>query len=149
MGLMVTRSQTDWQMPHISSLEQLFARDFCTLLGQSPDAPLFTAIMTGTCALPIIMKMATIMKEKKNEWTSVNELPVEIPLLPQHRFHSIFACPVSREQGSDNNPPMMLACGHTICNESLKRISKNGQSRFKCPYCPCDATAAVALRIHL
>ncbi|KAJ3357321.1 hypothetical protein GGF32_001115 [Allomyces javanicus] len=131
------------------NLERQFARDFCSLLGLSPDAPLYTAITVGTTALPIIMKMSTIMKEKRNEWTASNELPVEVPLAPRHQFHSVFACPVSREQGTDLNPPMMLPCGHTICNESLKRISKNGSIRFKCPYCPQDTTMAQALRVYL
>ncbi len=30
-------------------------------------------------------------------------------------FYSIFACPVSKEQSSEENPPMMLPCGHVLC----------------------------------
>ncbi|KAI9172914.1 hypothetical protein H9P43_007045 [Blastocladiella emersonii ATCC 22665] len=132
-----------------SDAERQFARDFCALLGLSPDSPLFTAAMVGTTALPTIAKMASIMKDTKNEWTSVHELPVEVPLLPRHQFHSIFTCPVSREQGTEDNPPKMLPCGHTICNESLRKLSRNFTARFKCPYCPCDAMAAQCLRVYL
>ncbi|KAL7753348.1 hypothetical protein RI367_001123 [Sorochytrium milnesiophthora] len=132
-----------------SDVEHQFTREYCSLLGLSPESPLYISTMVGTTALPLIMKMSTIMKEKKNEWTQQNELPVEVPLLPSYRYHSIFACPVSREQGTEENPPMMMPCGHTICNESLKRLSKNSNSRFKCPYCPSESTASQALLIHL
>jgi hypothetical protein len=69
------------------------------------------------------------MKEKRTEWTTQDELPVEIPLPSQFHFHSIFVCPVSKEQSTEQNPPMMLGCGHVIARESLEKISKGG--RFK------------------
>lgn len=37
---------------------------------------LLHSVMVGTTALPTIIKMATIMKEKKNEWSQQDELPV-------------------------------------------------------------------------
>jgi hypothetical protein len=52
---------------------------------------------------------------------------VEIPLLKNQIYHSIFACPVSREQTTAANPPMMLPCGHVISRESLIRLSKGGK----------------------
>ena len=33
-------------------------------------------------------------------------------------FHSIFACPVSKDQSTDTNPPMLLPCGHVLCQVS-------------------------------
>jgi len=33
-------------------------------------------------------------------------------------FHSIFACPVSKDQSTDSNPPMLLPCGHVLCQVS-------------------------------
>ncbi|KAI9137265.1 CTLH/CRA C-terminal to lish motif domain-containing protein, partial [Paraphysoderma sedebokerense] len=126
-------------------VQNQFTRDFCSMLGLSPESPF---VLIGTSALPIIMKMSQIMKEKKNEWTSQNELPVEIPLHPGHRYHSIFACPVSREQGTEENPPMMMPCGHVISKESLNRLSKGG-GRFKCPYCPSESNQSQATRIYL
>ena len=52
---------------------------------------------------------------------------IEIPLPPEYRFHSVFSCPVSKEQASEVNPPMMLGCGHVIAKESLAKLSKGGQ----------------------
>ncbi|KAI8893308.1 binding protein [Globomyces pollinis-pini] len=126
-----------------------FSRDFCHILGQSCESPLFTCVTVGSSALPMIMKISSLMKDKALEWSQTGELPVTIPLLDSQRYHSIFVCPVTKEQGTELNPPMMMACGHVISGESLLRLSKgNINSRFKCPYCPIDSTAAQAVRVY-
>ena len=72
---------------------------------------------------------------------------MEIPLNPEYHYHSVFVCPVAKEQVSEQNPAMFLPCGHVICNESLTKISK-GNGRFKCPYCPTDANKASVRQIR-
>ncbi|KAI9785964.1 MAG: hypothetical protein M1839_008230 [Geoglossum umbratile] len=124
-----------------------FTREFCSLLGLSADSPLYIAATAGAIALPTLLKLASIMKEKKTEWTTQDELPVEIPLPPSYQFHSIFVCPVSKEQTTEQNPPMMIPCGHVIAQESLERLSKG--SRFKCPYCPQESYPRDAKRVFL
>ena len=139
-----------------------FIREFCSLLGLSADSPLYIASTAGAIALPTLLKLQTIMKEKRTEWTTQHELPVsnvfqmcrhinavqvEIPLPPCFQFHSIFVCPVSKEQATDENPPMMMPCGHVVAQESLQRLGKN--SRFKCPYCPGESSITEAIRVIL
>ncbi|KAH7391159.1 CTLH/CRA C-terminal to lish motif domain-containing protein [Phaeosphaeria sp. MPI-PUGE-AT-0046c] len=124
-----------------------FNREFCSLLGLSADSPLFIAATAGAIALPTLLKMQSIMKEKRTEWTTQNELPVEIPLPTPYHFHSIFVCPVSKEQTTDENPPMMMPCGHVIAQESLHKLSKG--NRFKCPYCPSESHANEARKVVL
>lgn len=124
-----------------------FNREFCSLLGLSADSPLFIAATAGAIALPYLLKMQSIMKEKRTEWTTQNELPVEIPLPSQYHFHSIFVCPVSKEQTTDANPPMMMPCGHVIAQESLEKLSKG--ARFKCPYCPSESHPRDARKVVL
>ncbi|RMJ22645.1 Sporulation protein RMD5 [Aspergillus sp. HF37] len=124
-----------------------FTREFCSLLGLSADSPLYIATTAGAIALPTLLKLQTIMKAKRTEWTTQNELPVEIPLPPSYLFHSIFVCPVSKEQATDQNPPMMMPCGHVIAEESLKRLGKG--SRFKCPYCPNESHPREARKVFL
>ncbi|KAL6705982.1 hypothetical protein ACN47E_006261 [Coniothyrium glycines] len=124
-----------------------FNREFCSLLGLSADSPLFIAATAGAIALPYLLKMQSIMKEKRTEWTTQNELPVEIPLPSQYHFHSIFVCPVSKEQTTDANPPMMMPCGHVIAQESLDKLSKG--ARFKCPYCPSESHPRDARKVVL
>lgn len=64
---------------------------------------------------------------------------MELELGSEFAFHSIFACPVSREQSSAENPPMLLPCGHVLCEQSVARIAKARVRAFKCPYCPMEA----------
>ncbi|KAL2868829.1 ubiquitin-protein ligase RMD5 [Aspergillus lucknowensis] len=124
-----------------------FTREFCALLGLSPDSPLYIAATAGAIALPTLLKLQTIMKAKRTEWTTEHELPVEIPLPPSYLFHSIFVCPVSKEQTTDANPPMMMPCGHVIAEESLKRLCKG--TKFKCPYCPNESHPREARKVFL
>ncbi|KAG0344070.1 hypothetical protein BG004_004762 [Podila humilis] len=124
-----------------SDIQHMFTRDFCSLIGLSCDSPLYVSITVGTQAMPTIIKMSSIMKAKKTEWSQQSELPVEISLTDNTKFHSIFACPVSKEQATDENPPMMMPCGHVICKESLQKLSRSvPTARFKCPYCPSEST---------
>jgi hypothetical protein len=124
-----------------------FTLDFCSLLNLSASSPLFTACTAGSIALPYLLKLQTIMKEKRTEWTTNHELPVEIPLPRSFQYHSIFVCPVSKEQSTEANPPMMMGCGHVIARESLEKISRGG--RFKCPYCPNESHPREAMRVVL
>jgi hypothetical protein len=49
---------------------------------------------------------------------------IEIPLPPENRYHSVFACPVSKDQSTEQNPPMMMSCGHVVSKDSLQKLSK-------------------------
>ena len=124
-----------------------FTREFCSLLELSADSPLYIAATAGAIALPTVVKIQKVMKEKRAEWTSENENPVEIPLPPSYQFHSIFVCHVSKEQTTDQNPPMMIPCGHVLAQESLGRLSKG--AKFKCPYCPRESHPNQAIRVYL
>ncbi|EME83181.1 uncharacterized protein MYCFIDRAFT_188291 [Pseudocercospora fijiensis CIRAD86] len=125
-----------------------FTRDFCGMLGLSSQSPLYTAVTAGGIALPVLEKVERVMAQARGQWTSVNELPVETPLPPGFAFHSIFVCPVSKDQATDANPPMMLPCGHVIAKQSLEMHSK-GKSRMKCPYCPNESHPKEAKRVYI
>lgn len=135
-------NQTAWDEVATS-----FTREFCALMELSADSPLYIAATAGAIALPTLLKMQNIMQQKRTEWTTENELPVETPLPPSYQFHSIFVCPVSKEQTTDQNPPMMMPCGHVIAQESLHRLSKGG--KFKCPYCPGESHPRDAKKVFL
>lgn len=75
-------------------------------------------------------------------------MQAEIALPPGYQFHSIFVCPVSKDQTTESNPPMMLPCGHVIAQESLQRLAKGGSSvSLKCPYCPRECNLPQAKRV--
>ncbi|CAJ2499903.1 Uu.00g027560.m01.CDS01 [Anthostomella pinea] len=124
-----------------------FTREFCSLLGLSAESPLYVAATAGALALPQFVKYNAIMKAKGTEWTTQNELPYETPLPKNMIYHSIFVCPVSKEQTTETNPPMILPCGHVLAKESLQRLAKG--SRYKCPYCPSEGVTKDAKPIIL
>lgn len=106
-------------------LEPMFAREYCTSLGMSRQVPLrVVGDIGGGGALARIEKGRKVMRERKSGWSQTDELPIEIPLPPENRYHSIFACPVSKEQSTAANPPMMISCGHVIARDSLTKLSK-------------------------
>ncbi|ORX65803.1 hypothetical protein DL89DRAFT_270528 [Linderina pennispora] len=123
---------------------RLFARAFCAHLGLAAESPLGVAAGAGARALPV----------KRVEWSAQDELAVEVPLPENMRFHSVFACPVSKEQASSANPPMMMPCGHVVCRASLERLARGvrpgavASGRFKCPYCPSMSTLGDAKRVY-
>ncbi|KAF4505434.1 hypothetical protein G6O67_007384 [Ophiocordyceps sinensis] len=122
-----------------------FTREFCSLLGLSAESPMYVAVTAGSIALPRLIKYTAYMREKKTEWTTENELAFETPLPESMIYHPIFVCPVSKEQTTEQNPAMMLPCGHVVCRDSLHRIAKG--SRYKCPYCPTEGHMKDAMRI--
>lgn len=115
-----------------------FTRQFCNILGRSRESPLSVTISAGVQGLPPLLKFMTVMAGKKHEWQSMKQLPVPVELAKEFQFHSIFVCPVSKEQSTDDNPPMMMTCGHVLCKLSINKMSKNNTKPFKCPYCPTD-----------
>ena len=125
-----------------------FTREFCSMLGLSSTSPLYTAVTAGGIALPTLERMERVMAAAKGQWTTKEELPVETPLPPDMQFHSIFVCPVSKDQATDNNPPMMLTCGHVLAHESMV-LHARGKTRMKCPYCPQECTPREAMRLYI
>ncbi|KAK8556733.1 hypothetical protein V6N13_064742 [Hibiscus sabdariffa] len=126
-------SPTNWD-----TVTEELTRQFCNLLGQSYESPLSVTIAAGIQALPPLLKFMTVMSGKKQEWQSMKQLPVPVELGKEFQFHSIFVCPVSKEQSTDDNPPMLMPCGHVLCKQSINKMSKNSSKSFKCPYCPTD-----------
>lgn len=130
-------SPVHWEM----TTEEL-ARQFCYLMGQSYENPLNVVFAAGIEGLPTLLKLVNVMAAKKQEWQEMKQLPVPVELGKEFQFHSIFVCPVSRDQGSEENPPMLLPCLHVLCKQSIMKLSKNSTRTFKCPYCPAEATVA-------
>ncbi|CAL9088951.1 unnamed protein product, partial [Musa textilis] len=137
----------DFMLPsHWERVAEEFMQRFCSLLGQSYQSPLGVTIGAGIQGLPVLLKIESVMAAKKQEWLTMTELPVPVDLGREFHFHSIFICPVLKEQGSDENPPMMIPCGHVLSKQSIVKLSKNSTRAFKCPYCPSEATDKVAAK---
>lgn len=124
-----------------------FTSEFCALLSLSSASPLLTAVTAGCIALPTLVKFSQIQQNVRTSWTTAGELPFEVQLPSAFSFHSVFVCPVSKEQSTDANPPMMMPCGHVVAKESLEKLSKG--ARFKCPYCPAESHLKDAKQVFL
>lgn len=120
---------------HRDDIERALTREYCKTLQLGPESSLLTIVRCGAKAIPNLLKAARVAPN----WRDLGNdevLPVEVDVGRECQFHSIFTCPVSREETSDGpNVPMMLPCGHVLSKQSISRLPK-GQQRFKCPYCP-------------
>ncbi|ETK73136.1 hypothetical protein L915_19881 [Phytophthora nicotianae] len=144
-------------------------RACCSLRRVPYRSYLETCLSAGVSALPAMRKLMSVMDSKLADWGSMEELPVEIPIAKELRFHNVFSCPVSKEESTPDNPPFLLKCGHVICLSCVKRFSYNmtrfvlprkevGKTyarrsdttdvnagiyrRFKCPTCPVEQTGS-------
>lgn len=122
--------------------------EYYHLLNQPLNSPLTVALSAGLESLPTLLKLVDVMALKKQEWQAMKQLPVPLELGNEFQFHSIFVCPVSRDQSSQENPPMMMPCGHVISKQSMMRLSKNcANRRFKCPYCLVETSATTCTQL--
>lgn len=133
---------------HWEKLAEELTRDFCSFVGQSFKSPLSVAVAAGIEGLPTLLKLANVMAAKKQEWQAMKHLPVPLELGKEFQFHSIFVCPVSRDQGTEENPPMMLPCLHVLCKQSIMKLSKGSSRPFRCPYCPAEAAAPQCKQLY-
>ena len=120
----------------------------CNFVLQAQDSPLLVATAAGAAALPTLLKCAALMGMQGQDIRTCEQLPTDLELGGEFVFHSIFACPVSREQSSASNPPKILPCGHVLCHQSILKIAKSNTRAFKCPYCPQESTPNSCRELH-
>ncbi|XP_041930607.1 E3 ubiquitin-protein transferase RMND5B isoform X1 [Alosa pseudoharengus] len=126
----------------------IFTRDACALLGLSVESPLSVSFASGCMALPVLMNIKQVIEQRQcsGVWTHKDELPIEIDLGKKCWYHSVFACPILRQQTSESNPPMKLICGHVISRDALNKLTNAG--KLKCPYCPMEQNPSDAKQIY-
>ncbi|XP_024433611.2 E3 ubiquitin-protein transferase RMND5B isoform X2 [Desmodus rotundus] len=132
---------------HWAEICETFTRDACSLLGLSVESPLSVSFASGCVALPMLMNIKAVIEQRQctGVWSHKDELPIEIELGMKCWFHSVFACPILRQQTSESNPPIKLICGHVISQDALNKLVNGG--KLKCPYCPVEQNPADGKRI--
>lgn len=135
-------------LAHWEKLAEELSHQFCSLWGQPSKNPLRMVISAGIHALPTILKMAKVLASTNQNWQEIAQLPTSVNLPDEFQFHSIFVCPVLWEQSSEDNPPMMLPCGHVLCKHAIVKMAKSSTRSFKCPYCPSGATPNDCKQLH-
>ncbi|XP_071448029.1 E3 ubiquitin-protein ligase RMND5A [Hetaerina americana] len=156
MGTLLYLPQGIKQSPYYHLLDpnlwveicDVFTRDACMLLGLSVDSPLSVCINSGCTALPALLNIKQVIQQRQftGIWNGKDELPIEIDLGAECRYHSVFACPILRQRSSESNPPVRLVCGHVISRDALSKLS-NG-NKLKCPYCPLEQNPADARHVY-
>ncbi|XP_028574361.2 E3 ubiquitin-protein transferase RMND5B isoform X2 [Podarcis muralis] len=126
---------------------EIFTRDACALLGLSVESPLSVSFAAGCVALPVLMNIKAVIEQRQctGVWSHKDELPIEIELGMKCWYHSVFACPILRQQTTDSNPPIKLICGHVISRDALNKLINGG--KLKCPYCPMEQSPADGKRL--
>lgn len=135
--------QSNWD-----EISIMFTKEACSLLEVSVDSPLSVTFNSGCIALPALINIKQAIQQRHvNEvWNGRDELPIAIDVTKKCHYHSIFACPILRQQSCDSNPPMRLQCGHVISKDALTKLT-NG-SKLKCPYCPVEQNPSEARLIY-
>ncbi|XP_024084599.1 protein RMD5 homolog A [Cimex lectularius] len=125
-----------------------FTKDACSMLGLSVDSPLSVCINAGCIALPALLNIKQVMLQRQVSgiWNGKDELPIEIDVGTERRFHSVFACPILKQQSTESNPPMRLVCGHVISRDALNKLA--AANKLKCPYCPLEQNPSDARIIY-
>lgn len=124
-----------------------FITESCDIIGVNKDSSLEIIINSGCYALPALMNLKQIMVKNhvSGVWSGRNELPIEIDLGTEYRYHSTFTCPILKQPSTDQNPPMKLKCGHVISKDALHKLTRG--LMLKCPYCPKESTVSEAKKI--
>ncbi|XP_075977003.1 required for meiotic nuclear division 5 protein souji [Anticarsia gemmatalis] len=127
---------------------ELFIKEACGLLRLAPLSPLAGAVLAGARVLPALHDIRAKMSHPHviAAWSD-DELPFEVDLGEDGGgYHSVFACPILRQQASEQNPPMRLLCGHVISRDALNKLAIS--AKLKCPYCPMEQSPAEARQIY-
>ncbi|XP_074865825.1 E3 ubiquitin-protein transferase RMND5B isoform X2 [Carettochelys insculpta] len=114
---------------HWTEICESFTHDACALLGLSVESPLSVSFASGCVALPVLMNIKAVIEQRQctGVWSHKDELPIEIELGMKCWYHSVFACPILRQQATDSNPPIKLICGHVISRDALNKLISGGK----------------------
>lgn len=108
--------------------------------------------MAGIIALPQILEEEKILKKTKTE-IDPNELPYDIQIPNELKYHSLFVCPITKEISTPENPPMLLKCGHCVSKKALDKMKLTGTgahaNMIKCPTCPNEQKATEAKELFI
>ncbi|KRZ84050.1 Protein RMD5 -like protein A, partial [Trichinella sp. T8] len=123
-------------------VQEMFVKDWCKVYKIPTSNPLGIILEAGTRAVPALLHLNKVMKSGQvmEFFGQVDELPIEVDLNGLPQYHSVFSCPILRQQTSEVNPPVRLVCGHVISKEAMNRLVLH--ERLKCPYCPQESTVA-------
>ncbi|WOL05811.1 hypothetical protein Cni_G14542 [Canna indica] len=133
---------------HWDTLPEKFKHQFCSLLGESYQGALGVAIVTGFRELPMLVKLQKLT-DGEQDWESMHQLPIPIELETQLLLRSVVVCPGLKEKTSNENPPLLMPCGHVLSKKLITLISGNTRClSFWCPCCKKRAKFIECRQLH-
>ncbi|KAK1936185.1 hypothetical protein X943_001915 [Babesia divergens] len=108
------------------------------------ESPISVLVCAGYLIHPRLLEIVDIPRKNEHvsskigSWIkSCKQLPIDSDLGPAFCFHSYLTCPISKDQTSSKNLPVMLPCGHVICTLCVDSFGNSRRKQqFKCPMCP-------------
>ncbi len=123
---------------------------FCRAKGFAGVDPLAVAVMASDMAMPKRLKYESVLRSGAQFLEEKDMAPLEIDLGRHLQFHSTFVCPVSKQQASPANPPVLLCCGHVISKEAMEAIAQTRRGgSVKCPTCPAETHRSKCLVLKI
>jgi E3 ubiquitin-protein transferase RMND5 len=123
-----------------------FVREFCKANNLSLESPLVKICKASAIAIPKLTKLRKIIDDQT---ARTKELPCEVDLGSDLRFHNVFICPVTKEPACSSNVPMLMACGHVVSKNALARMARSERVKFKCHTCPKQMTRDEVKEMHI
>lgn len=112
--------------------------------GRDPDSVLSRVLEASRLAIPGLRKLAQVVTAAEGgalgsaSGASIVSPGVEVPVLvslpARLQPHSVFVCPVTRQQCGRANPPVLLSCGHVVSISAVSSLASRS-GRFACPIC--------------
>mmetsp|Transcript_30807 Transcript_30807/g.60112 ORF Transcript_30807/g.60112 Transcript_30807/m.60112 type:complete len:419 (-) Transcript_30807:211-1467(-) len=134
---------------------EVFSKLYLTMLNMPSVNPVLTSLMASKVALPKMLKWCAFVEDNKENATLLDDdemmLPLDVELDKSFQYHSTFVCPISKDQTTQVNPPILLRCGHVISKVAMMKITRqNGgrEKRFKCPTCPTEQSPKETLPLQ-
>lgn len=123
--------------------KQGFESIFCKCRGLAGKDPLLVATLASNIALPKRLKYTSVLRNGGRFLEAKDRALLEVNLGKNMQFHSTFVCPISKDQATIGNPPVLLECGHVISKEAMSKIVRTRRTgRVKCPTCPTETLSS-------
>eukprot|EP00760_Papus_ankaliazontas_P039359 PhM_4_TR9545/c0_g1_i2/m.34217 len=114
---------------------------------QMADRPaLELCVEAGHHVYPLLHKYMALPFRSDDAALQLESMPRDLT------FHSWVCCPVTHvlaTKADDDNPPVLLPCGHVFSEHALRSLGRYGSHRIKCAYCPLETDRSMCVRLKI
>lgn len=107
-----------------------FVKAFCTVHGLPERSNAHHVLCAAHAAMPQLVKFNHVHRRLRRLFLALDvsgardALPVDISV-PWTLGHPVFICPISKEETTATNPPVLLPCGHIILRDSMRKLAES------------------------